>query len=283
MLSTELYNLLENDFELSKCTDDWSQISSNSYISPYFRNRYMGILCDNAKEIEKVYTAVFLNNNIVGKILERNEENFLIFTHHPMQWDITKLQCFENLSPDYFPILAKRNISVYTLHTPLDKNGPYSTTMNFVKSLGLTPKSEFYDYFGHKVGIIAKSPFNSIAELTKVAEKTVNHRASLYIYGDSEIKNGTIASIAGGGNIPEVINYIADAGINTMVTGITKCNPYYQPSLDAHEIAKRRGINLIGTTHYSSEKFACIEMVKYFEALGLEAEFIEDKPCLDDL
>jgi hypothetical protein len=39
----------------------------------------------------------------------------------------------------------------------------------------------------------------------------------------------------------------------------------------------------LGGTHYSTEKFACMAMTKYFEKLGLPSEFIEDAPGLADL
>ena len=42
-------------------------------------------------------------------------------------------------------------------------------------------------------------------------------------------------------------------------------------------------LNLIGGTHYSSEKFACMAVCEYFSKLGLQAEFVEDIPCFEDL
>ena len=50
----------------------------------------------------------------------------------------------------------------------------------------------------------------------------------------------------------------------------------------AHKIERENKINLLGGTHYSSEKFACIAMCKYFEKLGLKAEFIPDVHCYKD-
>ena len=46
---------------------------------------------------------------------------------------------------------------------------------------------------------------------------------------------------------------------------------------------KKHKINLLGGTHYSSEKFASMEMCKYFTGLGLPSEFIDDEPDLYDL
>jgi hypothetical protein len=51
----------------------------------------------------------------------------------------------------------------------------------------------------------------------------------------------------------------------------------------AHEFAQAKKINILGGTHHSMEKFACIAMCDYFKKLGLSCEFIEDIPVLEDL
>jgi hypothetical protein len=40
---------------------------------------------------------------------------------------------------------------------------------------------------------------------------------------------------------------------------------------------------MIGASHYSTEKFACMRMTKYFESLGFPAEFVKDKPDMGDI
>ena len=69
-------------------------------------------------------------------------------------------------------------------------------------------------------------------------------------------------------------------GIHTFVTGITARNEHSQA---AHDLARRHRINLIGLTHYSSEKFACIALCEYFARLGLPCSFLPDEPVLEDM
>ncbi|KKM87808.1 hypothetical protein LCGC14_1265220, partial [marine sediment metagenome] len=76
------------------------------------------------------------------------------------------------------------------------------------------------------------------------------------------------------------IEEIIELGINTYVTGITAHNEF---SKDVHEFEEKHKINLIGGTHYSTEKFACIKMCKYFEHFSLNCQFLEDIPVLEDL
>jgi hypothetical protein len=40
---------------------------------------------------------------------------------------------------------------------------------------------------------------------------------------------------------------------------------------------------VVGATHYSTEKYACMSMVEYFVGLGVEAEFVEGTPRMEDL
>ncbi len=71
-----------------------------------------------------------------------------------------------------------------------------------------------------------------------------------------------------------------DLGINTYVTGVTVLNEF---SKNVHDFEKEKKINVIGGTHYSTEKFACIAICKYFGHKGLGCKFIEDDPVLEDI
>jgi putative NIF3 family GTP cyclohydrolase 1 type 2 len=51
----------------------------------------------------------------------------------------------------------------------------------------------------------------------------------------------------------------------------------------AHDIARENKINILGGSHYSTEKFACMAMCGYFRKQGLPSEFIEDTPVMEDL
>jgi len=107
-----------------------------------------------------------------------------------------------------------------------------------------------------------------------------SHETKLYQYGSDEILNHTVGICAGGGNDEQVVKELIEKGINMLITGITRVNEY---SKVAHQLEKENNINLLGGTHYSSEKFACIEMCKYFSKLGIPSEFVDDIPCFEDL
>ena len=280
MKAKKLYKQLDFDFELDSCKDDWAAMDYNEFISENFKNRYMGILLDNSVEIDSIYTAVFPSNKVLNQILELNKENILLFTHHAMTWDIRNTPVFQNIDRELLLKLKHKKISIYTLHVPLDKNGEYGTTSNLAKALEITPEVEFYEYFGVRVGVIGRTGLNTPEELANKLSAVVGHKTKLWKYGSDNITEQKVALVAGGGNNLEGIEEIIELGINTYVTGITAHNEF---SKEVHDLEKKHEVNLIGGTHYSTEKFACISMCNYFEGLGLNCEFIEDNPVLEDV
>lgn len=281
MNAKELYQKLDRDFKLDLCKDDWSRMDYNEYISDNFRKRYMGVLLDNSINIERVFTAVFPSDLVLDKIFKSGHNNVLLITHHPMVWDIRKApQIFTDINPKFLPLLKERQISVYTIHVPLDKNGKYSTTTNLAKALEIIQEGEFYEYFGVKVGIYGKTALNTTELLAEKLRSIVGHKVKLWKYGTNKIKNNDVALVAGGGNEIDIAHEILDLGINTYITGVTLLNDYSKPT---HNFEKKHKINLIGGTHYSTEKFACIALCEYFTNIGLPCEFIEDFPVLEDL
>ena len=284
MNARELYKKLDTDFEIEKLKDDWDGIDLGDFIFPEFMGKWMGLVLDNSQEIEEVYTAVFPSDKVINEILDSGDKNILLFTHHPMIWDASLSGSpFKNISPELLVKLKDKNISLYNLHVPLDKNGEYSTTVSLVRALGISQDEEFCEYFGVNCGIIGKTNFKTIDELAGKVEEAVGHQIKIFNYGTSEIKNHKISLVAGGGNDPETIKELVKLGINTYVTGVTKINEGYAPSVEFHKVAKENEINVVSATHYSTEKFACIAMVNYFEKLGLSAKFIVDEPSLVDL
>ncbi|MFX0001046.1 MAG: Nif3-like dinuclear metal center hexameric protein [Candidatus Hermodarchaeota archaeon] len=280
MKAKALYKRLDTDFELDQCKDDWSRMDFNEYISENFKKRYMGLLVDNTKEINYVYTAVFPSDLVLNKMIEEKKEKILLVTHHPMIWDIRKPNVFQDINKNILMKVRERQISIYTMHVPLDKNGEYSTTTNLAKALEIIFEGEFYEYYGVMVGIYGKTNLKTPEELADKLSSKVGHMTKLWKYGSDEIQDQRVALIAGGGNEIDIIQEIIDLGINTYITGVTTINEY---SKKTHEFEKEKRINLIGGTHYSTEKFACIALCKYFEKLGLDCEFIEDQPVIEDI
>jgi putative NIF3 family GTP cyclohydrolase 1 type 2 len=284
MKAKKLYARLDRDFGVDNLRDDWSFMRFNNYITPSFKRRYMGVMLGNTGKIEKVYTAVFPDLDILDKLLATKEREILLFTHHAMGYDPTISGLpFYDIPEEYLQKLKKQRISLYTLHNPLDKNGEFSTSVNLAKNLGLELTGEFCEYDGMKVGILGKTELKSILELVERVKSTVGHEVRLLANGDHEIHEGRVAVAAGGGNLGFVVKEIADLGINTYITGCTREVPGFEPVDEFHRVISENKINVIGATHYSTEKFACIAMTGYFRQIGIPSAFLEGRYHFEDL
>jgi len=284
MIAADLYKKLDEEFEIDKVNEgEWNSFDLGDFVTESFRTTWKGLVLDNSTEIKKVVTAVFPSEQVLDHIIASEAEDLLIFTHHPMIWD-TSLEGlpFRNMPFKYLEVLKEKRISLYTIHVPLDRNGPYSTTASLARALDIKIEKEFFDYFGEKVGVIGKTECTSIFELSAKVKETVGHLLKIWAYGPSQIDNGKVALVAGGGNEPAVIEELAETDVRTYITGVTKQYPDYEPSLIFHELCSKYKINVIAATHYSTEKFACIAIQKFFEDLGLPSEFLEDEPSFED-
>ncbi len=274
---------METDFPIALCDDNWSEIGNREYITERYLSRYMGLVTDNSEKIDYAYTAVFPSPEVTEKIITDGRENAILFVHHPMNFDIEKCPVFCDVPKHVLDIFRERKISIYNLHAPLDANGRYSTTVNLADALGIRMTDEFYEYHHVNVGVIGTTDCTTVAELQSRFESAVGHAVTLYQYVDEKITDGRVGLVAGGGNDAGVYPFLMSLGINTYVTGIASKRTGYPPSVAAHESAEACGVNILAGTHYSTEKFACMRMVDYFGALGIDGEFVTDTPGMADM
>jgi len=283
MKAIQLYQHLEKDFITPEMSDKWAQYmdSVDDFLSKNFKKRSMGLVCDFTTEINKVYTSVFPSRNVMQKILDDGTQDVMLFVHHPLIWDIRKApEVFQQMDRKLLQQFKDRRISIYNLHVPLDNFGEHSTSVTLAKALGIKTGKPFAPYFGSLCGVFGKTTLATVQDLKRRFQDAVGHEVSLYNYGDNEIKNKTVSIVAGGGNEVDILKDIVKAGVNIFITGITVKNDH---SKKAHDFAEKHRINILGGTHYSTERFACISMVDYFKKIGLPSEFIEDNPVMEDM
>ena len=284
MKAIELYRKLDKDFDIANLKDDWSFMKFNEYIAPSFKEYYMGIVLDNTPEVKKVYTAVFPDNKILERLIHTEQTDILLFAHHAMGYNPNiKGFPFYDIPEEYLSKLKKQRISFYVLHAPLDKNGYYSTSVNLAKNLRLKITDEFCKYDGIKVGVLCKTEIKTTNELTNYVKSIVGHDVKLRKYGDDIINKCKVAVAAGGGSYGFVAKELSELGINMYIIGCTRKDRLFEPTIEFHRIAKESGISVLGATHYTTEKYACIEMVRYFIEQEVPAEFLEGSFYLEDL
>ncbi|MCL1918805.1 MAG: Nif3-like dinuclear metal center hexameric protein [Peptococcaceae bacterium] len=280
--SRQLYDHLERDFVKPEIIDMWFPYMKDiaAYVCPNFRERSIGLVCDFTQRISKVYTAVFPSQYVLQKIINDQITQGMLFVHHPSIWDLKTAGGFCQMDPALLDQFKERQISIYTLHLPLDHYGMYSTSKTLADALGFVIEKPFAEFCGAVCGVIGTANCKDVEELNKRYSRILGHETRLYQYGQSDLKNGRVAVCAGGGYQEWVLKELIDNDLNVLITGITVQNEF---TYESHHFAEEYKINILGGTHYSTEKFACMAMCGYFQNLGIQAEFIEDVPCYEDL
>ena len=286
MKAIDLYSRMEKDFVVPGITEDWYDDTENmsvfdEFICENFKQRSLGLLCDFAEDINKVYTAVFPSDKVLTKILSDDVTDAMIFLHHPLVWEISGPgNAFHPINVELLKRLQKNSISLFNFHLPLDNFGEYATTKTLADALDIKIEKPYNMHNGAVCGIIGVTDCKNVHELNEKYSQVLGHRTKLYQYGEAEIVDGRVSLCAGGGNDISIVKDLIEADVHVHITGLSIENPY---TTESHRLEKEHGINLLGGTHYSSEKFACMAICKYFNKLGLQSEFAEDVPCLEDL
>jgi putative NIF3 family GTP cyclohydrolase 1 type 2 len=283
MKAVNLYEQLEKDFIFPYLYDGFAEYmpDMHPYMTDNFKERSMGLVCDFTNEINQVFTAVFLSDKVMENIFANNIDNAMLFLHHPVGWEFRGTsQRFFQIDNKWVEKCREHKISIYAIHVPLDNYSPYSTSKSLADAIGLDIIKPFSEYRGGLAGVIGKTACRTVGELQEVFTSAVEHQTKLYPYGDEIIRNGLVAVVAGGGNDMEVLPEVYAENINTFVTGLSVLNEF---SVEVHQFERENKINVMGGTHYSTEKFACQNMCMYFRKLGLPARFVDDVPVFEDL
>lgn len=264
--SKKIYRILEEFFKPCECTDIFDKI---------------GIQYHNTDTVTKVYTSTFASRKAIETVLSKNEKNIMLFTHHPVPPKLDENLPYPDIPKDLIREMQKNKVSLFSYHIPLDRHNPYSPSNTFAIEMGLTPYDTFYLQNGVSMGELCNSNYININEIEDKMETLLGHTVNLYKYGTEFIQNGRVAVMSGCAKNPLIYSYLKDIGINVFLTGVTNQDITWVPLI--HENAKENGINIIGGTHYSTEKFAAVKMTKFFERLGIQSEFIEESPNLGDI
>jgi putative NIF3 family GTP cyclohydrolase 1 type 2 len=280
--AVDLYSHLERDFICNVLRDDWARYMTelDEYLTMNFKERSMGLVCDFTNEINKVYSAVFPTEEIMKSIINEGVTDAMLFLHHPSIWDIRRPKPFYQMDKALLEKFKENRISIYNLHVPLDNYSDYSTSKTLADALEIEVEKPFAEYRGGLCGVIGKTRCKDMKELHSKFSKVLGHDTSLYLYGDDKIKDGRIAIVAGGGNNRDTISEMLENNVKVLISGITVKN---HNSSEVHELEQANHINVLGGTHYSTEKFACKKMCSYFKKLGVAAVFLEGDPIFEDM
>jgi len=177
-------------------------------------------------EIKKLYISIDLDE----ELLENIEENSLIITHHPLIFSGLKRVNYDSYSTKLLQKLIKKDISLISMHTNIDKTHLNKYVVSEVLGLKLENTNEFISYANVNM---------KFDDLVKYVSEKLNLKTAKAVRCNDFIKN--VAIVTGSG-----MSLIDDVKADCFLTGDIKYH-------DAME-AKARGISLIDIRHYESER-----------------------------
>ena len=287
--------ILDNEFEVEKVKDNWSFMFDRLFIKKSvakFREQMhnTGLMISNSSEVNKIYTAFSPSRYVLEEIQMKGIANTLLVVKHPFDWDGRRNgKGFIPFSERDYQLMESIGISIYSLHTPLDKNRNdlvVSTAYAFAKVIKLKVEEEFgaesADNPDLILGLIGKTNDRKLSGLVKHLNSILDYKVKVRKVNEEV---GKVAVVTGGGFVPGIMQEAKDKGVNTYITGIITPNAseyskktYGKTLAEANKI----GINVIGCSHYLTEKWAMQYSLPYFSKI-CKSEFIEGNEALNIL
>jgi len=284
MKLSKIKQILDTEFNIKGTTENLCDFAVSNDNSSYFSNDFIqhktALISENSENIETVLTSVFITEDVVKKAC--NYKNALLISHHNFNYyeDERGLQ---PINLEYFMELKKCNISIYVAHAPLDTHLIYGTSKCLAELCDITIEKYFYDYFGAPTALVGHIQKTSFEEFSNKIQKKLNRPIlTLEKYKNYVEK---IAVVAGGGDLPDLLQQVYDFNCDTLLTGTVEHRwnvPFIQEgNKQFHELNKKLKINLIGGSHYGTERPAMIKFTEYITQLGIECRYIEDNILLN--
>jgi len=224
------------------------------YLEPAFLEHLHGLMVCNGSKVDGIYTAVFLSDEIVGKLIAWDAQDALLVCHHPLVME-TSGRGFLPLSQTSLAGMRDRAISVYILHTPLDVHDEVSTSRALAREIGLREVAEWHAVPGGYAGVYGSLPMPTPFQGLLTRVRDVTGVVDLHHIQKGRVV-GSVAVLGGGTNVGGIAE-ARDLGCDVLVTGTYYSqvqNQIGQRYQYAFERARPSlAISLVECSHYASE------------------------------
>src|SRR3989344_3321186 len=230
----DIVALLDREFDVGNVKDDWSWMFDKLFLDKSLdsfsvKGQNTGLMIANSREVSKIYTAFAPSRYVLEAIRLRGITNSLLIVKHPFDWDgRRKGKGFLHFTERDYQLMEGMGISVYSLHTPLDKNRNdlvFSTAYAFAKKIKLKVKEEFgleSEENPHiRLGLIGTVPERRLSAFVKRLNTTLDYNPKVRAVNDEV---GMVAIVTGGGFVPKLIQDAKERGAQTYITGIITPN-----------------------------------------------------------
>ena len=207
-----------------------------------------GLIVGNMNdEFDNIYISLDLDLDMIGKV----KKNSLIITHHPLIFTALKTVNNDSYSTKILKKLIKKDISLISMHTNIDKTHLNSYVGREILGLNFQKDEDF----------ILKADINlSFESFTKLLKDKLNLKTLKIVNKKKNINNVSLTTGSGMSLLPQITT-------DCFLTGDIK----YHEAMEA----KARDICLIDIGHYESEIhfIALLDMLlkKYLKTNGKKA------------
>ncbi len=251
-----------------------------------FCDRFNGLMLKAGSDVQHVFCSAFATPDVMLGMLDSGMTDALLFLHHPVDMEVCG-RGFLPIPDSTIGQLAKRRISVYGCHAPLDCHDEIGTNAAIVEALGVSVEKSFLEYglgMAGRIGTI--EPAKTDLLLKKIQQIFDVRRLEIGGCLNTEIKR--IAIVAGAGDELEHLEDARKSSCDMYLTG--EWYPRYTPEDDVekervartkkeiYEFSRNTRMILVGTSHAASEFLVMkTQMKDYFESKGLPTTPIPQK------
>jgi putative NIF3 family GTP cyclohydrolase 1 type 2 len=138
--------------------------------------------------------------------------------------------------------------------------------------------TSFFPAFGGHLGVFGRLGSDSIQGMA--VDVGLNLGLKTVDLFDNGGEVGLTAVVAGGGDQTNILQGAIAAGCTTYITGTVvhkwDRDIVQKGNQDFHKLARENKVNLIGGTHYNTEKWAVLDVARFLNQNGIPARFVED-------
>lgn len=280
MNTKDIAGLLDREFRVTETADpDMIQYALNdasrNLVTSAFRDRKTGLMFEFANSVDTVFCTTFLTCETIEAILGKMTGPRLIFTHHPFDYHEDE-RGLSAVPDELVQRLRNDEVSVYAIHAPLDVGLKISVSRSLADRLSMFEQKPFCAALGGHLGVYGRLATATVTDIALSLGEVL--RLGTVDLFDNDGTIGLTAVVAGGGDQLDIVKEAQELGCTTYITGtaVHRWGRLTQANQEFRDYARKAGINLIGGTHYNTEKCAVRDVATFLNEHGIKAEFLED-------
>ncbi|PTM59094.1 Nif3-like dinuclear metal center hexameric protein [Desmospora activa] len=252
---------------------DWK-----SRFEPDFTRRFNGLMMRGAEEVGRVFLAVFPSDDVLDRFVAEAEAGDLLFMHHPLLMECGDPRGrwgrgFVPIAEERLNAVAKKQLSVYTCHVPMDLGQRIGTNAAIAATLGVKPDAFFFRQAEGEMGWIGNIDQTDTDHLIRRLEKIF---AIPYVDFEGKKRESIkrIAIVAGCGDRVEAMREAEGLGADAYITGEVHC--HIDNNYGRHRYREMMAyvpltaMSLIGVSHAASEYHVMkTQMAEWFQHIGV--------------